>query len=149
MSPSDSLHCLSPVMSSRGKSRLAPLPVQGLPGFSTDLSTRAVPNHPGRSAGCNYLLPSVSGFTLVGRLAIPSSLTRPNRVHLPYSSRVRRHRSPAPLLEPTPLWLHVEQAIYMVNSFQFTRSARLILAYRPSGSGNEVCEEDVMVFAKR
>ena len=27
-----------------------------------------------------------------------------------------------------------EQAIYMVNSFQFTRSARLILAYRPSGS---------------
>jgi hypothetical protein len=24
-----------------------------------------------------------------------------------------------------------EQAIYMVNSFQFTRSARLILAYRP------------------
>jgi hypothetical protein len=28
-----------------------------------------------------------------------------------------------------------EQAIYMVNSFQFTRSARLILAYRPLGSG--------------
>jgi hypothetical protein len=28
-----------------------------------------------------------------------------------------------------------EQAIYMVNSFQFTRSTRLILAYRPSGSG--------------
>src|ERR1019366_6572461 len=27
-----------------------------------------------------------------------------------------------------------EQAIYMVNSFQFTRSARLFLAYRPSGS---------------
>src|SRR5207244_11198336 len=27
-----------------------------------------------------------------------------------------------------------EQAIYMVNSFQFTRSARPILAYRPSGS---------------
>ena len=27
-----------------------------------------------------------------------------------------------------------EQAIYMVNSFQFTRSARLILAYRPLGS---------------
>jgi hypothetical protein len=28
-----------------------------------------------------------------------------------------------------------EQAIYTVNSFQFTRSARLILAYRPRGSG--------------
>jgi hypothetical protein len=27
--------------------------------------------------------------------------------------------------------LHAEQAIYMVNSFQFTRSARLVLAYRP------------------
>src|SRR5713226_4547788 len=30
-----------------------------------------------------------------------------------------------PLLEPTLVRLHVEQAIYMVNSFQFTRSARL------------------------
>ena len=27
-----------------------------------------------------------------------------------------------------------EQAIYMANSFQFTRSARLILAYRPKGA---------------
>jgi hypothetical protein len=27
-----------------------------------------------------------------------------------------------------------EQAIYMVNSFQFTRSARLILAHRPQGA---------------
>jgi len=39
-----------------------------------------------------------------------------------------------PSLEPTLVRLHAEQAIYMVNSFQFTRSARLILAYRPSGS---------------
>ena len=31
-----------------------------------------------------------------------------------------------------------EQAIYMVNSFQFTRSTRLILAYRPSGSGRAI-----------
>src|SRR5467141_2135638 len=32
-----------------------------------------------------------------------------------------------PLLEPPLVWLHAEQAIYMVNSFQFTKSARLIL----------------------
>ena len=32
------------------------------------------------------------------------------------------------LLARTLVWLHVEQAIYMVNTFQFTRSARLILA---------------------
>jgi len=34
--------------------------------------------------------------------------------------------------------LHVERAIYMVNSFQFTRSQKstsLILAHRPLGSG--------------
>ena len=41
------------------------------------------------------------------------------------------HKSPAPSLELAFVWLHAEQAIYMVNSFQFTRSARLILAYRP------------------
>ena len=40
---------------------------------------------------------------------------------------------PAPLLRLTLVRLHAEQAIYMVNSFQFTRSARLILAYPTSG----------------
>ncbi len=46
----------SPVMSSRrALVALAPT-LQGLPGSSTDLSTRAVPNHPGRSAGCLCLL---------------------------------------------------------------------------------------------
>ena len=43
--------------------------------------------------------------------------------------------SPASLLKLALVRLHAEQAIYMVNSFQFTRSARLILAYRPLGSG--------------
>ena len=37
--------------------------------------------------------------------------------------------SASPLLELALVRLHAEQAIYMVNSFQFTRSARLILAY--------------------
>ena len=43
--------------------------------------------------------------------------------------------SPVPLLEPTLVRLHAEQAIYMVNSFQFTRSARLILVTDHKGVG--------------
>jgi hypothetical protein len=43
--------------------------------------------------------------------------------------------SPVPLLKPTLVWLHVEQAIYIVNSFQFTRSARLILVTDRQGAG--------------
>ena len=42
--------------------------------------------------------------------------------------------SPAPLPKPTLVRLHVEQAIYMVNSFQFTRSARLLLASDREGA---------------
>ena len=45
-------------------------------------------------------------------------------------SRVRLPFPPAPLLWPTSVWLLVEQVIYKVNSFQLTRSAMLILAYR-------------------
>jgi hypothetical protein len=44
-----------------------------------------------------------------------------------------RESLPAPLLEPTLARLRAEQAIYTVNSFQFTRSARLILAYPTNG----------------
>jgi hypothetical protein len=43
--------------------------------------------------------------------------------------------SPVPSLGLALVRLHAEQATYTVNSFQFTRSARLILAYRPRGSG--------------
>jgi hypothetical protein len=76
--------------------------------------------------------PSIlSGFVLVGGLATFIFLSRPNRVHLRYGSRVRLPSPPVPLLRLTLVRLHVEQAIYMVNSFQFTRSIRLILAYRP------------------
>jgi len=35
---------------------------------------------------------------------------------------------------PPFVWLHVEQAIYMVNSFQFTRSTSLILATDRQGA---------------
>jgi hypothetical protein len=41
--------------------------------------------------------------------------------------------SASPLLELALVRLHAEQAIYMVNSFQFTRSTRLILAYPTNG----------------
>src|SRR6266508_1615027 len=48
---------------------------------------------------------------------------------LHYGSRVRRSRLRLVRLLPRTLdWLHDKQAIHMVNSFQFTRSARLILA---------------------
>jgi len=37
------------------------------------------------------------------------------------------------LLELALAWLRAEQAIYTMNSFQFIRSARLILAYPTNG----------------
>ena len=40
---------------------------------------------------------------------------------------------PVPLLRLALVRLHAEQAIYMVNSFQLTRSTRLILAYPTNG----------------
>src|SRR5207249_9973576 len=49
------------------------------------------------------------------------------------------------ILEPTLARLRAEQAIYRVNSFQFTRSARLILAYpthgrrQPAAAPTQVC----------
>ena len=104
----------------------------GLPGSSTDLSLRAVPNHPGRSGGCSLIAsPPATGFIILGRLATSISVTRPNRVHLRYGSQVcfpGFHQAGC----PTSLrfrYMH-ERAIYMVNSFQFTRSARLSLVYQ-------------------
>jgi len=49
---------------------------------------------------------------------------------------LRQMRFPIPRL----LGYMSEQAIYMVNSFQFTRSARLVLAYRASASGSPVAQ---------
>ena len=109
---------------------------QGLPGSSADLSTRAVPNHPGRSDGCIRLLlrhRSCLASSKSGGLATFVFLSRPNRVHLRYGSRVRLASPPAPLLELAPARLRVEQAIYTMNSFQFIRSTRLLLAYPTSG----------------
>ncbi len=127
MGLSDFLPSRFSVMSSRASLVAFASARQDLPGSSTDLSTRAVPNHPGRSDGCSCLLlhHRLSGFVPVGGLATFVFLSRPNRVHLRYGSRVRLPSSPASLLRLTLVRLHVEQAIYTVNSFQFTRSARL------------------------
>ena len=112
----------------------------GLSGSSTDLSARAVPYHPGRPAGCLRSLldrrrlasPSLAGW--------PPSLcvTRPNRVHLRYGSRVRsaglRRRE---LLRPPPASLPVERAIDRATSFQVARSVRLRLTLPRVGGTKE------------
>jgi len=56
MGLSDSLPSLAMVMYSRGALVAFAPTRQGLPGSSADLSTRAVPNHPGRSGDCLRLL---------------------------------------------------------------------------------------------
>ena len=62
------------VMYSLGPSgfRLHSPALPGLPGSSTDLFLRAVPNHPGRpDKGPAPVIPSpVAGFTILGRLAV-------------------------------------------------------------------------------
>jgi hypothetical protein len=75
---------------------LAALPATppGLPGSSTDLSPCAVPNHPGEPDGCS--LPLLHRrYQASSRMAdwpLPVYITRPNRVHLCYGSRVRLAR---------------------------------------------------------
>jgi len=132
MGLSDSLPGRPAVMYSHGALVASASARQGLPGSSADLSTRAVPNHPGRSDGCIRLLlrhRSCLASSKSGGLATFVFLSRPNRVHLRYGSRVRLASPPAPLLELAPARLRVEQAIYTMNSFQFIRSTRLLLAY--------------------
>ena len=104
----------------------------GLPGSSTALSLRAIPNHPGRPGGCLPVAsPPMAGFISFGRLATFVSVTRPNRVRLRYGSQVcvtGFHQKDCSL--PLRLRYMYERAIYMVNSFQPTRSARLILVFQ-------------------
>ena len=74
--------------------------------------------------------PPVAGFIKSGRLAAFKSVTRPNRVRLRYGSQVclpgfRQMDYSIPLR----FRYTYERAIYMVNSFQFTRSARLSLVF--------------------
>ena len=77
--------------------------------------------------------PLMTGFIPVGGLATFRFLTRPNRVHLRCGSRVCPYQGFTRWIARIlcSLGYMYEQAIYMVNTFQFTRSARLILAHRP------------------
>ena len=91
-----------------------------------------VPNHPGRSGECLLIAsPPISGFILSGGLATFNSVTRPNRVRLRYGSQVCFPGFHQPDYSDSLRFRYMhERAIYMVNSFQFTRSARLSLVYR-------------------
>lgn len=148
MGLSDSLPGRCAVMYSHAALVASASTPQGLPDSSADLSTRAVPNHPGRSDGCLRLLlhhRSCLASSQSGGLATFVFLSRPNRVHLRYGSRVRLTGQPAPLLGLAPARLHAEQAIYTVNSFQFTRSTRLILAYPTNGRRMQPASQAVPV----
>ena len=95
-------------------------------------SCALVPNHPERSGECLLIAsPPISGFILSGGLATFNSVTRPNRVRLRYGSQVcfPGFRQPDYAGSLRFSYMH-ERAIYMVNSFQFTRSARLSLVYQ-------------------
>src|SRR5450759_417809 len=95
-------------------------------------SCALVPNHPERSGECLLIAsPPISGFILSGGLATFNSVTRPNRVRLRYGSQVcfPGFRQPDYADSLRFSYMH-ERAIYMVNSFQFTRSARLSLVYQ-------------------
>src|SRR5690606_24545175 len=96
--------------------------------FLISLSMRAVLNHPGRSNGCSRLLLHRRFQASSSLEACPpaSSVTRPNQVHLRYSSHLRLprlHGIGHPMLMLGRL--HVEQAIHMAASFHAARSIRL------------------------
>jgi len=129
-----SLHGRYPLPRYYGLSDARKKKIAGLPGSSTDLSTRAVPNDPGKSDGCflPLLSPSMTGFIHIRRTghfhwrneAESGSLT------------LRLMRSPckASPTRITPrqrsLGYFDERVISKISSFQLTRSARLRLAHR-------------------
>jgi hypothetical protein len=89
------------------------------------------PTTPEGPTGCLLVAsPPVTGFILLGRLATFNNITRPNPVA---SATARRFASPVSTRWITPSRLRFrytyERAIYMGNSFQFTRSARLCLVF--------------------
>jgi hypothetical protein len=140
------------VMDSHAVLRSRPRTSPGLPGPSVSLSTRALPNHPGRLDGCGCSLlphryqasspseewppPVVSrgriGFACAGLTSslaaavprrAPDRRTRPDRL-------VSRIRLPS-YAEPE---LHGERAIHMADTSQSARQTRVALAHRRSQS---------------
>jgi len=90
------------------------------------------PTTPEGPAGACSLLPrQCQASSSLADWPPPLSVTRPNRVHLRYGSQVCfpgfRQADHAASLRFRYMY---ERAIYMVNSFHFTRSARLGLVYQ-------------------
>ena len=105
----------------------------GLPGSLTDLSTCAVPYHPGKPDDCSLPLlhRRLQASSSLADWPLPLCVTRPKQVRLRYGSRVRfpgLHRADCSTTVPESL--SAERVIRRVNSFQFTRSARLGLAHQ-------------------
>src|ERR1700677_4558285 len=120
---------------SRGRLSRALHRLDRSPRFLTDLSTPAVPYHPGEPGRCHRSFlhdrcqasPHPKGWPLSGKV-----LTRLNRVH---AFALRLTSSPSRASHPgsprrTSSRLHGERAIPMVSSFQLTRSDKLGLAHR-------------------
>ena len=84
----------------------SPTTQPGLPGSSTNLSTRAVPFHPGESDDCMHPLlhRRWQASASLADWPLPNSVTRPKRVRLCYGSRVR-HTSPRSPDYSRPRWL--------------------------------------------
>lgn len=112
----------------------------GLPGSSTDLSTRAAPSHPEEpdDCFCPLLHRRFQASSFFGRLATPTSCHEAETGSLALRLACSPCKaSPVELLPLTLARLLVERAIYKISSFQNIRSARLILALRRASSREE------------
>jgi hypothetical protein len=139
MDPSDSLRGRLTVMSSRCALVTKPPPrrVSQVPRL---ICPRALsPTTPGGPMASYARYFTIGGGLHHSLAGWPHSkcVTRPNRVHLRYGSRVRsaglRHLG---LLHGSPASLPAERAIGRVTSFQVTRSTRLGLAHQSSQRGS-------------
>jgi len=110
----------------------------------TDLSTRAVPFHPGKPDDCSLPLlhRRLQASISLADWPLPLCVTRPKQVRLRYGSRVRfPGLRRADRSTTTPRSLSAERVIRRLNSFQFTRSARLGLAHQRSQRRRKDVEE--------
>src|ERR1019366_8603007 len=104
----------------------------GSPRFlDCSIPARLSPTTPeGPASACSLLPRRCQASSTSGGLATSSSVTRPNRVRLRYGSQVCFPGFHQPDYSDSLRFRYMhERAIYMVNSFQFTRSARLSLVY--------------------
>ena len=133
MSPSDSRHGHRMVMYSHSvlaqkkpPNRVSQVP---RPIFPHALSP-ITPGGPMAACACCFTIDYGLHHSPAG-WSLSTCVTRPNRVHLHYGSRVRSAglRKPRLLRDP-PTLLYVEQAINIVPTFQGTRLARLFLAHQ-------------------